>query len=62
MTEHELSQLQPGDTIRHKHAAEALVVVQNLGPSGVIAVKTTLVTNANEWNLIQKAGWPEGRA
>ena len=62
MTENELSQLQLGDVIRHKHSSEGMVVVENLGDGRVIAVRTTVVTNAHEWDVIQKAAWPQGRA
>lgn len=51
MTAEQLRALQPGDIIRHKHAAEAMVVTANYG-SRVTAVRTVDVTNPIEWDRI----------
>lgn len=60
MTEAELRALQPGDIIRHKGSFQAVIVAANYG-SRVTAVRVFDVTNAIEWDLIQKAASERGQ-
>lgn len=53
MTREQLQGLQPGDIIRHKHAAEAMVVTANYG-TRAIAVRTADVSNPDEWDIIDR--------
>lgn len=48
-----IAMLQPGDIIRHRGAAEAMVITANYGDHA-IAVRTQLVTNPSEWLLVGK--------
>lgn len=57
MTNEEMRGLRPGDIIRPKHGTEALVVTGNYGDH-VTAVRTYDVTNAVEWDLIEKGADP----
>lgn len=53
MTKAELAALEPGDIIRHKHGAEALVVTANYGDRAT-AIRTYDVSNPPEWDLLRK--------
>lgn len=47
-----ITELQPGDIIRHKGGAEALIVTANYG-GRVTAVRTADVTNPIEWLVMR---------
>lgn len=48
-----ISELQVGDQIRHIDGAESLVVTAIYGDFA-IGVRTTHISNPNEWELIKK--------
>ncbi|MCP3732036.1 hypothetical protein M9978_16545 [Sphingomonas sp. MG17] len=54
MTADEMRALKPGDLIRHKHSAAAVIVHANNG--GVTAVRVTTVSNPAEWDRVDGAG------
>ena len=53
MTKDQMTALQPGDIIRHRESADAVVVTANYG-SHAIAVRTCYVSQPAEWILIPK--------
>ena len=55
MTDDELRALQPGDLVRHKSDAKAMLVTGNHGDS-VTAVRTAHLTNACEWVRVDAGG------
>lgn len=53
MTEDELKALQPGDIVRHVSDWQALTVIERVGDVAV-AIRTTTITNPDEWVLVSK--------
>ena len=58
MTPDQFKNLKPGDTVRHKAAAEAMVVVEALANGCFLALRTTTLSNPREWLLIGDDGRP----
>lgn len=55
MTKDQLSRLQPGDLVRHKHSADAMIVHANYG-SHCIAIRCSHVSNPIEWDIVDAGG------
>jgi len=58
MKPEDLKQLQPGDIVRGKSSEISYVVTANYG-TRVTAVRTQDITNAEEWEIVQKAAPPK---
>lgn len=58
MTPKQFAALKKGDTVRHRCAAEAMIVTEVLPTGAVIVARHSTATNPNEWLLIGDAGWP----
>lgn len=55
MTREQMASLEAGDLVRHKRQGEALVVHRNDGDR-VICVRTYVVQNPEEWDVVAKSG------
>ena len=55
MKQKEFDTLAIGDIVRHKHSASSVVITQSFGDTKV-AVRTLLVSNPDEWDLMSKHG------
>jgi hypothetical protein len=51
MTEEQMRNLQSGDMVKSKASGDAYVISQSLGAQGHIGVRTTWVSNPQEWDL-----------
>jgi hypothetical protein len=56
MTREEMESLDMGDVVRNTGSAYAYVVTASYGDRAT-AVRTTDITNPNEWVLVRKAAW-----
>ncbi len=54
MTNDEMQQLQPGDTVRHKATGVGYIVTANYG-SYVALVRTAQMTHPPEWEVVRMA-------
>ncbi len=54
--------LSDGDVVRHKLGGKGYTVGGNYGGHGRIIVRTQLVHNPDEWDLVHKAKYHEGVA
>ena len=55
MTEEQFAALKPGDLVRHKSSARALIVHANFGRR-VTAVRIADLTNPSEWDQVNPDG------
>lgn len=55
MTPEQFKALKPGDLVRHKASPEAMIVHANYGDR-VTAVRTSDLTNPNEWDQVRPDG------
>lgn len=59
MTEIQMTELKPGEIVRHKDG-NGYIVLENCGLKGVVVTRTLLMTNPSEWlKICRECNQPE---